>query len=398
MKNFLLRGKAKDMTAKSPRRFCLSWRLGGFLLFSVFFVVNTIHAQTNPLIEKATQVWKSGKPEQAANMLNGPAEAGNLQAQMLMGEIHEQNPAPASLQKARNWYARAAVAEHAPAQLRLSRLLRSENLPAASTLPAGPLHARILAGQTSHAAAADYWLQRAANLGDGAAQYELAQQYEAQQKIPEALLWYEKAVEKKFPAALNTLGVLLWQGEIVTRDTARAAQLYQQSAELGHAPAMFNLAGLIAQGQAEGDTAHMLKLLRNSAAQGYGKAQLQLARMLLYGDQVDQDEREAARLFHAAAKQNIGWAQYYFAVLLQKGRGITRNLEASRHWFELAAQANIPPAQYELGLIYRGGFGVVSDEKKGNQLIEQAASAGLPEAKAYLEQLNSTSTSSPAKQ
>ena len=35
--------------------------------------------------------------------------------------------------------------------------------------------------------------------------------------------------------------------------------------------------------------------VRKSASLGYGKAQLQLGRMLLYGDEVPQNETEAAR-------------------------------------------------------------------------------------------------------
>ncbi len=374
-------------TRGARRKACL---LLFFSVLPVFSVVQNVFAQTSPLIERATQVWQSGKPEQAAQMLDATASAGNIPAQMLMGEIREQSDTPETLLKARNWYARPALLDHAPAQFALHRVLLSPKLVEAATLPAAPLNTAILAGQTNNANAADYWLHRAANLGNAQAEYLLGQQFEATADMTQALYWYERAAKNNHPPALNTLAVLLWQGQAITRDSTRAIQLYRQAAERGDAPAMFNLAGLIAQGAAVGDSTEVLQWLHKAAAQGYGKAQLQLARMLLYGDQTEQNEKEAARWFRAAAEQNLGWAQYYLAILLQKGRGIRRDLEESQLWFERAARANIAPAQYELGLIYLNGFGVVSHPVKAKALLQQAADAGLPEARALLVKLNST--------
>lgn len=358
-----------------------------FFLFSALFCVSTF-AQNTAVLESARKAWQAGHSEQAATLLNGPAENGNVQAQLLIGMIREQSGSPENLLKARNWYARAALAEHTPAQVRLSQLLSSPWLAEASLLPMTVLNAAILAGQTSNAGAAEYWLQRAAHLGNAEAQYLFAQQFEARQKINDALFWYEKSAQQNYPPALNTLAALLWEGKVVNHDTTRAAALYQQSAQLGYAPAMFNLAGLMAHRQIEGDAATITQWLRKSAELGYGKAQLQLGYQLLYGDQTEQNEREAAKLFQAAAQQGIAWAQYYLAIQLQKGRGINRNLDASREWFERAARANIPPAQYELGLIYLNGLSVVSDTAKAKLLLQQAADNGLPEARKKLEQLN----------
>lgn len=376
-----------------------------FLFFPILFTLSISGlwltpacAQTSGLIERATKLWKSGQAEQAATLLNTPADQGNLQAQLLIGRIREQSGTAENLLKARNWYARGALNEYPPAQIRLSQVLRSPWLAEATLLPSTPLNTAILAGQTSNSEAANYWLQRAAHLDNAEAQYLLAQHYEAQQKTSDALFWYEKAVQQNYPPALNTYAVLLWQGQQVNRDTARAAQLYQQAAQQGYAPAMFNLAGLIAQHQVEGDASNVIQWLRQSAQLGYGKAQLQLGYQLLQGDQIEQNEREAAKMFYAAAQQGLGWAQYYLAIQLQQGRGVNRNLDASREWFERAANANIAPAQYELALIYLNGLSIASDSVKARKLLQQAADSGLPEAKRKLAQLDTPthSTSSPS--
>ncbi|TAK92096.1 MAG: sel1 repeat family protein [Burkholderiaceae bacterium] len=361
-------------------------------VLSVSSVADSAFAQTNPLIERASKIWHIGQPEQAVQLLERAGFAGDVPAQMLLGEIREQGNTPETLLKARNWYARPALNDYTPAQRALSRVLRSDKLVEASTLPATPLNTAILAGQNSNAAAADYWLNRAADLGDADAENMLAQQHEAANDMPQALYWYERAAQHHQPSALNALAVLFWQGQVTARDTTRAVQLYRQAAELGNAPAMFNLAGLIAQGVVADDAAQIAIWLRKAATQGYGKAQLQLARMLFYGDQVTQDEREAAQWFRAAAKQNLGWAQYYLAIQLQKGRGVTRNLDDSRLWFERAALAGIAPAQYELALIYLHGFGVASDETRAKNLLQQAAAQGLAEAQALLVKLNPPAT------
>jgi TPR repeat protein len=62
--------------------------------------------------------------------------------------------------------------------------------------------------------------------------------------LPEAVRYYEMAVQSGFPRAMNNLANMYEEGQGVAKDSGKTMELYRNAARLGHSIAMLNLAEL----------------------------------------------------------------------------------------------------------------------------------------------------------
>lgn len=91
------------------------------------------------------------------------------------------------------------------------------------------------------------WLTKAAEGGDGLAQFYLAQCYEEGEAIPrdfdKAFHWYRCAAESEYPLAwaVNKLGECFEKGHGTEKDEKHAIELYREAAELGDVAGAYNL-------------------------------------------------------------------------------------------------------------------------------------------------------------
>ncbi len=279
------------------------------------------------------------------------------------------------------------------------------------------------------------WLERAARANDTDAQVALGTWYEApptgQANHDLAYEWYTKAAERGNPVAHNNLGAMRYDGRggsgtgtvarsgsepaaqpssgggisgffntirsaasaattrspSTGRDLNAALKHYLIAADSGLAEAQYNAALMLGQGLGiESDTPEaernqaMVKWLAAAAAQGYARAQAQLARMYLDGDRVEKSTAEAARLFQLAAETDHAWAQYYWGRLLQTGTGVPRNLEEAGKWLERSAKSGVDVAAFEMAQIYESGLGRASDNSQAVAFYQRAAEAGHKQA------------------
>jgi uncharacterized protein len=119
--------------------------------------------------------------------------------------------------------------------------------PAAVTAPP-----ELAAAKAAHAsgdyAAALKAFRPLAEQGNATAQFALGLMYETGQGVPadlpQALAWYEKAVQQKHPQALNNLAYFYAEGQGVPRDLERARKLYSEAASLGVAGAMYSIGSM----------------------------------------------------------------------------------------------------------------------------------------------------------
>lgn len=167
--------------------------------------------------------------QKAAN--NGHLEAMNSLALMYeKGDIGQPN-----IEQAEKWYKFAADRGHASSQYMVSLIYRE--------------HEKF----QNLKLARDY-LVRAANGGHAPAQYDLALHYEdALYDSPKseklALKYYQLAVAKRYPKAMNNLALMYEEGRGVEQNIEQALGLYNQSFQLGDAVAAYNLANLYYQGE-----------------------------------------------------------------------------------------------------------------------------------------------------
>ncbi len=86
-----------------------------------------------------------------------------------------------------------------------------------------------------------------------------------------------------------------------------------------------------------GDYATALRIFRQLADQGHGKAQFHLGYMYNKGQGVPQDYPVAVRWFRKAADQGDAWAQVKLGLVYEEGQGVTQDYVQARMWFNLSA-------------------------------------------------------------
>ncbi len=96
--------------------------------------------------------------------------------------------------------------------------------------------------------ASKYYLM-AAKQGHAEAQNSVGSGLQAKRKYGEALVWYERAAEQHHALAINNLAYLYDLGLGITQDKQKAFELYSQSAGLGWAEAMWNIANMYGAGE-----------------------------------------------------------------------------------------------------------------------------------------------------
>ena len=190
--------------------------------------------------------------------------------------------------------------------------------------------------------------REAAESGDGHAQVQMGLNHlygtnGAQKDAAQAFHWFSQTAPDD-PVGLYWLAVCHNSGAGTEKDTARAFELFRESAEMGYAPAQCDLGIFYENGiEVEQSMDTAIELYTQAAEQGY-----------------------------AMAKCNLG-ALYYF------GAGVEQSYATAAHYFTEAAEARLARAQHLLGVCYEFGQGVEEDHKKAMLLYEEACRQGYPE-------------------
>ena len=145
---------------------------------------------------------------------------------------------------------------------------------------------------------------------------------------------------------INTVGLLYYYGKGVPKDPREATIWFHHAAELEHAAAQWNLAGMYYRGDgAPQDDAQAVRWCRRAAEQDCPPAQNSLAHMYADGRGVLADDTEAARWYRRAAAQGYAKAQFNLAELYYVGRGVLRDYATGDVWCRLAAAQGHEQAQ-----------------------------------------------------
>ena len=100
-----------------------------------------------------------------------------------------------------------------------------------------------------------------------------------------------------------------------------------------------------------------------------------LGGMLIYGDGVDKDHKEAAKLFKRASSY-LPEACEMLGHLYMAGAGLRKNPRKAFQYFSKAAAGTVTSAYFCLGFCYQHGKGVKKDTDKAIELYEIAAAKG----------------------
>ncbi|MDB5468327.1 MAG: hypothetical protein JWQ46_3089, partial [Phenylobacterium sp.] len=232
---------------------------------------------------------------------------------------------PPSPSEAETWLRRAAVRGHIKAMTALGDLFAG--------------------GASADLAAAGVHYREAAELGDGQAQFALAELYLHGLGVPldsqEAARWFRSAALQDVVPAYERLGALYADGDGVEKDIVAARDWFERGAERAHGPALFALGVIEDLGLAGAPNATAAaRWYRRAADAGVGEACLKLG--LMYAD------------------GKLGFDQRALAV----------------DWFRKGALLENLDAACNLGLLQVTGTFGPRDVAKGLRLLEETARAG----------------------
>lgn len=170
-----------------------------------------------------------------------------------------------------------------------------------------------------------------------------------------AIGWALKAAEQGHTESQVLLAWLLSRDRAGADDDdiKQAVHWYSSAADLGSAPAMVGLAGLISSGMVPG-----------------------------------KDDADAFKLYQQAAELGNLTATYFVGALLLRGIGVEADLETARQWLIKAAEGGIIAAMRGLGLIHLRGMGVSIDIWQAETWFRRAANKGDVESMVLLADLH----------
>jgi len=143
--------------------------------------------------------------------------------------------------------------------------------------------------------------EKLANAGDAVAQFylgDLIVRYAAGAHKAEGLAWLDLSAKAGVPNAMNALGVIFSDGNVVAKDEAKAQQHFMQAASLGFVEAYNNLGLRSAKGIGRPpDPIDAIEWFKLAAEQGYAEAQQNLGIMIVNIGQAQQDPKKAAEAY-----------------------------------------------------------------------------------------------------
>lgn len=322
------------------------------------------------------------------------ANQGNAEAQIFIATIYQNGTTPVAknLCQAHQWWAKAAAQNNATAQITLGNLyienpqehleclylpqnliknyvtLATENGNYQGYYKLAEYHAKDTAQKIhylEHGALHDepdalyalssyyfsrnhayslYLLEKSAKLGNIKAQTFLGDIHAGMtytskyMDFAKALEWYSKAAKQGDNTAQKNLALLHLYGQGTEQNYDKAAYYLKQSADQGDKESLLTLTMLIMYDRGlsintYGSKNQSLKVINTLANQDYVEAQVELARLHLFGIGVLQDYKKAAEWFQKAANQSDRLAQYQLGLLYATGKGVVKNPQKAQALF-----------------------------------------------------------------
>lgn len=291
--------------------------------------------------DKAYVLIKENKLAEAMKLLKKAAEQKHPEALYVLATSYELGLGIAQdFNKALDHYNKAMLLGHRDARFNLALLLIDDE-----------------AG-FNDLAKARYLMQRLADDGDVAAQFNLSLMYKDSLATTKAdkkqsLLWLSKAAKGGHPDAQNNLGLHYLHGKETKKDSQKAFEWLSKAAEQSMPNAQFNLAMMYERGDGiKANSAEALNLLKSAATLGNMNAQHNLGIKYLLGEQVAKDTRQAVNWLTHAAKQQKKEAQYLLGRIYQEGRDdIQADPQQAENWYLLSAKQGHSESQYHLAML-----------------------------------------------
>ena len=175
-------------------------------------------------------------------------------------------------------------------------------------------------------------------------------------KFPEARKLFLDLAEKKDADAAYALGRIYQTGEGAPddkADPARAEEFYRKAAETGHEKARLNLAGLLMSDPKK--VLEGMKILKDTATAGSGKAMLVLGQLYAGGQIVEQNLTTARDFFEKAAAAGEADGNVLVGQMFEAGQGADQDITKATELYEKAAAGKSIQGMMRLANLYANG-------------------------------------------
>jgi TPR repeat protein len=197
-----------------------------------------------------------------------------------------------------------------------------------------------------------------------------------------AEVFYTRAAEQDYSAAITNLGFMYRAGVGRPVDHAKAVALYSRAADLGNLRARTNLGTAYMRGQGvpklpeEG-----ILWYRLAASGGWPNAVNALANAYLKGDGVAKDPPLAARLYAEAVAGGQIDAMSSLGVLYVSGTGVDKDVQKGlATLLEATRLGNRFAPLHAARVLLKGEDGIEKDPRRAEELMQRAAERGFVNA------------------
>jgi TPR repeat protein len=180
--------------------------------------------------------------------------------------------------------------------------------------------------------------------------YQLGRAYD-KVRNPKALSELKKAaIDMRYPAAFNHLGLLYWDGDYTMQDFSNARDLFEQGMEMGNISSKYNYARiLVREGDGGSDLLFAQVYLKDLADSGHILSQRKYGEWSADGS-FGVRRPEVARVYlDQAAGNNDADAAYILSQMYLGGQGLEANPTLHLIYLKLAAVNGHAKAKAELG-------------------------------------------------
>ena len=183
-------------------------------------------------------------------------------------------------------------------------------------------------------------LYKGAATKDPYAAYMLSIMYEnaygVKQDFDKSVFWYQKAESLSGNAiAKYSVSKNYKMGRGLPLDNSNSILWLEDSAKEGYGKAQVDYAKILL---AKNDIKGAFNWFVKASEQNYVEGNYNLALMYFNGTEVEQNYSKAAELFTIAAKQGLNAAQYQLSHMYQIGLGLPQNLSAAYAWWDISAK------------------------------------------------------------
>ncbi len=198
-----------------------------------------------------------------------------------------------------------------------------------------------------------------------------------------AFEWFQKAADRGDGKAQYFLGDMYNKGKGVDQDSGKAFEWFQKAKKSSNEKNM----DLEAFELMMKDLLEVQLVLLEKGKKGDREAQYILGKMYYDGDVVEQNYAKAIKWFEKAAEQDVADAQYHLGLIYQVGLGVDVDYKKAFKWFKKAAEQDVAGAQYQVANMYYTGQGVVKNIVRAAEWYFSAAENGHLGAQQKLKEL-----------